>query len=85
MAWTTQAEVLDVEPLGHPVEGVDQRVAQGRLGHHPLELLGQRRLALLDHGLDRAQGGVPGLERGGDEGQGLGQLGLERLAAGGRP
>ena len=78
-------QVLDVEPLRHALQGVDQRVTQGGLGHHPLELLRQRRLALLDHRLHRPQGGVAGLEGGGDEATAPRAAGPRTPCGGGRP
>ena len=74
-------DVADVEALGHALEGVDERVAELGLGHDPGELLGQRRLGLLAHHLDRPQERVAGRQRRGDERQGVGELLLE-LACG---
>ena len=70
-------DVADVEPLRHPLEGVDERIAELGLGHDPGELLGERRLGLLAHHLDRPQERVAGRQRRGDERQGVGELRLE--------
>ena len=74
-------DVADVDPLGHALEGVDERVAELGLGDDPAELLGQGALGLLVHHLDGPEERVPGRQRRGDEREGLGELLLELLAA----
>ncbi len=74
-------EVLELDPVGHAVERIDQRQPESRLGEHPLELVGHRGRGLLDHHVDRPQQGVTRPQRRGDQPQGGRQLLLEGTRA----
>ena len=55
-------DVRDLQPLRHPVERVEQRVAERSLGQDAAELFVERRGCFLHHHLDRVLERVAGFQ-----------------------